>query len=297
MLDLEALMTQAEGLPPLPSSAAKIASLVAGSEPDLLAVAAVAERDPALTAALLRKANSAAVAGPRSIAVVKDAVLRLGAASVLQTVTAATTRTLLDRALPEYGLRAGQLWEHCRVASLATDLIARSTTRRVPQEASSVALLHDIGKLVLARFLSPPLRELLDRAYEDLRSYRLAEREVLGVCQSELGGLLAERWRLPSSIVLGITYYHAPQEYEAQIACEEPILTTCHVVHFANFLAKCTSVDPEGSDSQIPVERTATVSAFSKELLISMEYLHIDPLAFSTLLSKLQSAVSERAAS
>jgi HD-like signal output (HDOD) protein len=288
LLDLEELMEQAQSLQALPASAAKVAALVAAPEPDLLQIATVAEADPALAAALLRRANSAASASSRTISTPRDAVMRLGASAVLQTVAGTVARPVLDQALPAYGLRAGELWEHCRVAAIATDLIGKTAKKALPAESATIALLHDIGKLVLARFLSEPLRDLLDRAYQELRSYRLAEREVLGVCQAELGGVLADRWNLPTSISLGITHYHAPQEYANTLGALEPVLVSCHAVHLANFLAKCTNTDQDtNSDNRIPVERTATASVFSVDLIGSMEFLGINPLGFSNLLGRL----------
>lgn len=277
MLNLDALTEQAQKLPPLPATAAKVAELMVAPIPDLSAIALVAASDPALTAALLRRANSAAASANRSIGLVREAVTRLGAAAVLHEVTATAARPLLDQALPEYGIVAGQLWEHCRIAAIATELIAKHSRRRLPAEAATVALLHDIGKLVLARFLSAELRETLDRAFAATRSYRLAEREVLGVCQSELGGILAERWNLPRSIVLGIVHYHAPEEYEATLGAEEPILLLCHAVHLANFLAKCVSSEPlPKRDGGSPLERTASVAALGPELLSTLRFLGLE---------------------
>jgi len=285
VLDLDALVKQASSLQPLPASAAKLATLIAGPDPDMQAVVGVVEHDPAFAAALLRRANSAAAGANRTISTVREAVTRLGASAVLTVVTALSARKTVDRAIPEYGLAEGELWAHSRATAIASDLIGRMARVRPPPETSTTALLHDIGKLVLARFLDEDTRRFLDAAFAQTLSYRKAEREVLGVTQAELG--------LPHSIVQGIVYCHAPLEYAETLGADDKVLMICQAVHLANFLAKCVgSQFDQNSDSRIKIERTSGAVTFDETVLDAMKHLAIVPSGFSTLVTQLRAALA-----
>jgi HD-like signal output (HDOD) protein len=90
----------------------------------------------------------------------------------------------------------------------------------VPPGTFTAALLHDAGKVVMARFLSPEIPGSIDRARRTSGLSRLeAERELLNVHHGELGGLMAQHWELPPRIVKGIIHHHDP-EAGADVICD-----------------------------------------------------------------------------
>ena len=182
MIDATALVKAAQGLDPLPATVARLASLVVRPDWSLNEAAHLVEFDPALTGRLLRLANSAAMAGLSPVNTARDAIMRVGIGPALAFAAASGLRKELKRALPEYGLTDGQLWRHSVASALAVEPIARRARTPVPPECFTAALLHDIGKIVLARFLTPDqLRWLADaRDFGGLSSLQ-AETEVLGV--------------------------------------------------------------------------------------------------------------------
>ena len=115
----------------------------------------------------------------------------------------------------------------------------------IPPESFTAALLHDLGKLVISRFVSGSLLKKLDRARDDGAHTPIeAELKVLGVQHAALGGLIAENWRLPAGIVAGIVYHHTPVEGKALV---------CDVVHVANIVAKhADRPQPEGEPEPDP---------------------------------------------
>jgi len=236
VIDLDALSRAAACLEPLPTSVTRLASLVVGGTPDLAEIVEIVRYDQALTAALLRSANSSWSASRTEITSVKDAVVRLGAGPVLSLALGVNVRARLDGALPEYGLREGELWRHSVAASLAAELLAKYATRRPPAETPTAALLHDIGKLVMSRFVDPVDLHAIEAARELGITRIAAEIEVLGVDHAELGGLIAQSWELPESLVVGITNHHAPERVDAPIA---------YGVHLADVIAKAAGAGPD----------------------------------------------------
>jgi HD-like signal output (HDOD) protein len=229
VIELDALTTAAEALEPLPMSVTRLAVLVCDEHPEIDDVVDVVRFDQALTAALLATANSSWSASRTRITTVRDAVVRLGTGPVLSIALGSTVRTRLHRAVPEYGLGEGELWEHSVAASLAGELLTRRAPRKPPPETATAALLHDVGKLVMARYLDDDVLTTLHLAAEEGVGRRRAELDVLGVDHAELGGLIAQTWRLPTSLVRGIGYHH------------DPVLggdLVCYAVHLADVAAK-----------------------------------------------------------
>jgi len=229
VIDLDELARAASRLEPLAPSVTRLAALVCAGSPELGQVIEIVQFDEALTASLLRSANSSWSASRVEITTVRDAVIRLGASPVLAMTLGRDVRGKLDDALPEYGLGEGELWRHSVAASLAAELLAPRALHRPPPEAATAALLHDVGKLVMARFLAPPVREALREQERLGLSPMNAEAAVLGTDHAVLGGLIARSWSLPESLVRGIREHGRPRTDGD---------TLVHAVYLADVLAK-----------------------------------------------------------
>jgi HD-like signal output (HDOD) protein len=175
-------------------------------------------------------ANSAASASLMPVVTIRDAVVRLGIGSLLSLATATSVHRRLNNAVPEYGLSEGELWRHSVAAALGAESLPAFCDAELPPETYAAALLHDIGKLVLARELAPDILKVLDAARQQghLSSLK-AEAELLGVHHGELGGLIAQHWNLPDRLVRGIIHHHTPDDAGDIVA---------DVVHVANLAAK-----------------------------------------------------------
>jgi len=255
MVNLDELIRQAQELQPLPVSTVRLASLVASSHTDLEDICEVIAYDQALTMTLLRAANSAADAGVSEVTQVHEAVFRLGGARILSLAMSVSTRSLLKRGVPAYGLNEGDLWLHSVAAASVAETIAEFAAEPLPPETFTAALLHDLGKLVMGRFLDPFDLEMIHRAQSEGGLDPLtAERQILSVHHGELGGIIAQHWKLPEKIVKGIIFHHTPAEGLDLI---------CDAVYVANLVAKpvvnaslpTAVVDPEVME-RLGVEQT-----------------------------------------
>jgi HD-like signal output (HDOD) protein len=85
----------------------------------------------------------------------------------------------------------------------------RTAKRRLPTETPTAALLHDVGKLVMARFVESEHLAAIDAGQATGATRMEAEAEVLGVDHAQLGGMVARAWCLPDSLIAGIERHHA----------------------------------------------------------------------------------------
>ena len=209
VIDLDAVSRAAGCFEPLPTSAIRLAALVANDIPDVARIVEVVRYDQALTAALLRRANSSWSASRTEITTVKDAVVRIGAGPVVALALGVNVRDRLSAPIPAYGLEEGELWNHSVAATLAAESLMRAAKRHVPTETPTAALLHDVGKLVMARFVDPA--DLI--AIEAARSPAPPGCRPRPRCSASItpssAGWSRVAWRLPDSLVAGIE--HTPR--------------------------------------------------------------------------------------
>jgi HD-like signal output (HDOD) protein len=240
MLDYQEIVRAAEKLDPVPASVSQLAAVVARDHWGFSDVEQVIMFDQALTGRVLQVANSAASSGFTRVGTVKEAVIRVGVGPVLSFAMAACIGPVFRRALPQYGLSEGQLWRHSVATSLAVEVLLALSPHALPPEAVTAGLLHDVGKLVLARFLGPDLLTgLAEARAQGERSSMQAEIDVLGVHHGELSGLIARHWKLPDRLADAITWHHSPDK-AADLVCD--------AVHLANLSAKVV----EGADATSP---------------------------------------------
>ena len=261
MIDLDELAQAASQLEPLPTSATRLAALVCAGAPELGQVVEIVQFDEALTASLLRSANSSWSASRSEIKTVRDAVIRLGASPVLALTLGMNVRRHLGDSLPQYGLSEGELWRHSVAASLAAELLTSKAAQRPAPEVATAALLHDVGKLVMARFLDRSLLDELAVLQEQGATRLDAEATVLGIDHAELGGLIARSWALPESLVRGIREHGRPSPGADALV---------HAVYLADVLAKAAGA---GLDDNPDPETVAC----------SMSELGIDAATFDEL--------------
>jgi HD-like signal output (HDOD) protein len=212
-VDVAVLTESARSLEALPASLVRLAGLVADPDVDLRLVVEVVTYDEALTANLLRRANSAVSASRNPVRTVRDAVVRLGMGTVLALAMSASVSGRMRRAMPAYGLAEGELWEHSVTSSLAVDVLRSRASATFAPEASTAALLHDLGKLVLCRFMGPAVLGVIrSSCASDGLTWSAAEERALGIHHGALAGVIAEGWRLPPSIADAVALHHRPAD-------------------------------------------------------------------------------------
>ena len=209
MGNYRALVSSVDALEPLPLTVIKLTDVISQGDHEVSDIVEIVSLDQALTAALLRRANSAMAASRAPVATVREAVVRLGSGPLLSMAFAATVGNRLNAALPAYGMVEGELWQHSVAASVTADVVRTMANAYVPAETSTAALLHDIGKVVICSYYGPQTMQMLVKAAEtDHVSPLHVERTVFGADHAQIGGVVAGRWNLPETIVEAITFHH-----------------------------------------------------------------------------------------
>jgi HD-like signal output (HDOD) protein len=211
-LTAEQILKDLNDLPVLPDVAVKIVQATSDPKGGAQRLARIITTDQAFTARVLRIANSAFFGLSRRIGTVTEAVVLLGTNRLRALALAAATYDLLNKEYPGYALRRGEMWRHSMGAAIAAHLLAQRARLENTENAFVAGLLHDVGKCVLDAYIGPRFPDLMGLVNSDRLSFPDAERELLGFDHAELGGMCADRWRLPAALAGAIRYHHEPSK-------------------------------------------------------------------------------------
>lgn len=211
-------------------------------------VAEVIGQDPALSAQLLKLANSAYHA-QRHVDTLSRAVALLGTRILYDLAVGASAMSVFQRLSTEV-LDLSAFWRH----SLATGMIAKTLAQHAhmlhPERLFVAGLLHEIGLLVLCMRLPELMDEVLARAQGDETRLAAEERKHLGYDHAEVGARLLELWQLPAATITAIRHHHRPG------LTPGPGLDAA-LVHLAEHLANAraeTSLTGLPAQAPLPVE-------------------------------------------
>jgi putative nucleotidyltransferase with HDIG domain len=214
----EQLVTSAPELEALPVVAQRLLVVLRDPGVTIDGIARLLGSDQALTAGVLRYANSAGSMPNRRIASLPEAIARIGLRALAQVVVRACTGPLLDRGLPPYALPRRIAWRHAATVSDATRRLALLARVSSGDEASVAGLLHDVGKTVLTSVVPEAAAEAVSVA----RSRRIpvwqAENQVIGYHHGDVGGALLRSWGLPDDVAAAVAFHHEPDKTANRLA-------------------------------------------------------------------------------
>lgn len=161
-------------------------------------------RDPSLTEAILRTANSVAFSGGREPVLGMAAALdRIGIGNARGVLTASCASNLLSLPGGLYNAMAAEVWAHMIRSGPIAQCLAPALSVN-PDEAMTLALLHDVGKLIVFDRMSV-LRATRRRHIDLPPDFFQA---LLSTTHEPLGALAAQRWHLGPRAVAAIGNHH-----------------------------------------------------------------------------------------
>lgn len=208
---LEALLASGKQLPTLPVLVLQVQRAIADEQSGLRDIGRIIERDPALTARLLRVANSAAFARGEPVTSVGTAIGRLGMGHVRSLCLAVG----VVRAFGVAGQRLDhqRYWEHSAAVGLVAERLA-SLSKRYAQvdgsEAYTAGLLHDVGLLIVDQFFPEDFAGVEEEMEREMAPRPTVELRRFGMDHGAIGGRVLERWQLPATVRGAVAAHHRP---------------------------------------------------------------------------------------
>ena len=189
-------------LPALAHSRDRLVELASADDPSTRGMSDLAETDPGLAAALV----AAAAARGGGAASVRDAVATLGPDGVLQVAQGVPVydffQAVAGTRVPPERFRL-----HAVAVQRASRRISTVLEHQAPAEIALAALLHDVGKIVLATATPAYPGEVLRKARTPEQRVR-AERRELTLDHASAGAMLLQRWGVAERVVDMVGGHH-----------------------------------------------------------------------------------------
>lgn len=225
---METIVDRIDTLPMLPAMVNRVMEVIYDPESSPQDLSQVIQQDQALTATILKFANSAFFGFSRKVGTIKHAVTVLGFAEiqnlVLGQAVCNTFKTM--NAFERFDLN--RFWEHSFVCGLAATIIG-GRQNRVNKDYFVAGLIHDVGKLVLFLFQPEVYIQIIERTGAYPNHLTMLEKEAFGFSHDDVGMKLVEKWLFPDNLVAAVGYHHDPLASGKQV-----MFST--VIHMADIL-------------------------------------------------------------
>jgi putative nucleotidyltransferase with HDIG domain len=243
--NLDSYINEVKSLPTAPGVLVRLISVFQQPDREVDDIVELILQDPALTAGVLRHANSAFSVPEEPIADVFDAITWVGFSQVYQSVVAKLASQTLQLPKGACGIDVDRLWHH----SAMTGVCAGAIAKRVQENESlafTAGLLHDVGKIVLSLAEGADYVALVEKAGDRGTALAEAEEMAIGFGHAEVGGRLLTRWGLPDNIFEPVRQHH-------QANWSQPLERISAVVSLSNVMAHAAETSIPGSQYESEV--------------------------------------------
>lgn len=215
----------------------------------LVTVGEAIEKDPDLTARLLRLANSSFYGYSSRLGTVTEAISLIGIQQVQDLIVASS---IIERftGVGEEFVSMESFWRHSLACGIGSRLLASEKRLPKPDRFFVAGLLHDVGRLVLFSQAPQPAQAVFEVYRRERLLLREAEMRVLGFDHQQIGRALLEHWKYPTNLVQAVAYHHQP-------GASELARVEAAVVHLADHLVNAMQLGSSGERFVPPLNSKA----------------------------------------
>jgi len=181
-------------LPSIPEVALRVREMIDRDDSTIEGIAEVIQTDPAISAKLIKAANSALYHGQPRVESCVRATSRLGLLTTQHLVVSFVLRNMFSNKIksPLLVERARRLWQHSVEVGAISQILARQTPGIDPDQALLAGLLHDIGELIIISYAEKNV---------DYATNEGALDHLVGELKSKLGEFVLREWHFSDSFV------------------------------------------------------------------------------------------------
>ena len=227
----EEILKKIKQLPPLPESAMQIEAVYQNPDSSFNDMVKILEKDPLLTADILKAANSPLYGFSREINAISQAVGLFGMGTVRGFALASIVKKSFNLDLSAYGI-SNEMFSALskKQHGLMTAWCLRKENKLLGV-LSPAAFLVEIGKVLIAQqVMADGKEEAFRDALANLQDVEAAEREVVGVDTPEVSATIFAQWKFEEGLVDVIRNCQNPEKAAEEDKRPAKIL---HVVRVA----------------------------------------------------------------
>jgi two-component system, cell cycle response regulator len=196
-------------LPSMPAIAARVIELTSSESVSMKEIADTITNDQGLASKVLRTVNSPFYGLRKPCASINQAIVMLGLSAVKTLALGFSLVGSLAKDKAE-GFDYLSYWRRGLLTGVAAKRIAAAARTGNDEEAFLSGLLQDVGMIALYQALGEQYAAVLKSTGGEHRLLTKLEYEILELSHSDIGAMLAIRWKLPAQLVMPIKYHERP---------------------------------------------------------------------------------------
>jgi len=229
-------------IPPCPELLGRLQKVLGQPEPDLNEVARIATSDVAMSATLLKQANSPAFSTGHPVQTIGQAMNRLG----LARTAGAMTAFLTTRAIRVNSPHLSRFWERSAKRAVAMSFMAERLPGVSADLAHTYGLFCHVGMPVMAQSIKGYTGTMAEARARVDRSFVQTENANHKTDHAVVGALVARVWRLSPTVTASIRLHHDLEALGERSADPE-----ANTLIALGLLAEYITVRHEGADPDV----------------------------------------------
>jgi len=198
----EEILKKIKQLPPLPESAMQIEEVYKDPDSTFNDMAKILEKDPLLTADILKAANSPLYGFSREINAISQAVGLFGMGTVRGFALASIVKKSFALDLSPYGITNDMFSDLSKKQNALVVSWCLRKENKYLGVLSPAAFLVEIGKVLIAQqIMATGKEEEFRNALKELQDVEAAEKEVIGVDTPEVSATIFSQWKFEENLV------------------------------------------------------------------------------------------------
>ena len=208
--EVERQLSNCDSLPSLPSVVLRIIDASKNPETSLAEVADIISLDPALSAKLLKIANSPVYARTHEVSTLRDALSLLGlTASLTVSLSFSLVSSLKNQTGDDQAFH--NFWKRSIICATVGKQIGLVLNQNNQEELFLASLLQDIGILAIdCAQLNHPADDHMSKDSNNKTHFERVryEKSSWGIDHSDIGAWLLRSWQLPEKLYLAVLCSH-----------------------------------------------------------------------------------------
>jgi putative nucleotidyltransferase with HDIG domain len=205
---IDTILRSVDKLPTLPIIYTKLNQLLQSPNATVKMIGSIIAEDQSMAVKVLRLVNSAFYGLPNKIGNLKHAIVILGLNQIRTLVLTTSTLKLFHNLKTTRAFDMQKFWKHSVGCAVAARVLAETASLRSPDDVFAGGLLHDIGKLIHAVYLTEEFSAVVAEVNECGVPMVTSERRVIGYDHTYTGKELAIRWNLSEGTIDMIAHHH-----------------------------------------------------------------------------------------
>lgn len=197
-------------LPTPPSIATLILEELGREDVDFDRLSHIIAADSALTARILKVANSPLFSPAGNIDCIHVALTRLGTTQVTNIALSFILVHAFNKRRVDSAFDFNFFWRHALTSAVAANLLQKELYSE-NGNTFITGLLHDVG-ILIAGSQMPEYCDLFDDSAPPLEELQEKEQQTFGFSHCQLGAEVLKEWQIPESITQPILFHHNPEE-------------------------------------------------------------------------------------